>query len=188
MLIGGQVAGRLACLPAAAVVAVALISCGGGDGSPTSPSPTEPSGAMCEGRPGKVFDGPIAVRDERNGGPATAIDAARASGTLCLAIEVLPGRAVRVTGSMVVDGERQAVPTLLETQDINGFVNGGRDHGESRSAWLFRRSCGETEMHRLVFAFGEATVEASDGVWVTESGASTGCGDYNIDARLHVPD
>ena len=135
-----------------------------------------------------MFDGPIPVRDEKNGGSATATRPGEASGTMCLAIEVFPGRAVRVTGSMVVDGETQAVPTLLEMQGGNGFVNGGRDYGETRSAWLLRRSYGETEMHRLVFAFDEATVEASDGLWVTESGASTGCGDYSIDARLHVPD
>ena len=170
------------------VVAVGAASCGGADGLATTPSPVEPLRPGCAGQAGKVFDGPIAVRDEKNGGPATATRPGEASGTLCLAIEVLPGRAVRVTGSMVVDGETQAVPTLLETQDGNGFVNGGRDYGETRSAWLFRRSCGETEMHRLVFAFGEATVEASDGLWVTESGTSTGCGDYSIDARLHVPD
>ncbi len=170
------------------VIVVGAASCGGDDGAPTSPSPVDPASPMCAERAGKVFDGPIAVRDERNGGPTTALRPDAASGTVCLAIETLPGRAVRVTGSMVVDGETHAVPTLLETQDVSGFVNGGRDYGETRPAWLFRRSCGETEMHRLVFAFGEATVEASDGVWVTESGSSTGCGDYSIDARLHVPD
>ncbi len=188
MRTGGELAEHLGRLSLVLVVAVGLTSCGSGSESPTSPSPNELSRQVCAGGAGKVFDGPIAVRDERNGGPATAIDPAEASGTVCLAIEVLPGRAVRVTGSMVVDGERHAVPTLLETQDINGFVNGGRDYGETRSAWLFRRSCGETEMRRLVFAFGEATVEASEGVWITESGASTGCGGYSIDARLHVPD
>ena len=188
MLIGGQVAEPLGSLSVILVVAVGLASCGGGDGLPTSPSPADPARSVCDGRPGKVFDGPIAVRDDKNGGPATALRPDEASGTLCLAIEVLPGRAVRVTGSMVVDGETQAVPTLLETQDINGFVNGGTSYGETRSAWLFRRTCGETEMHRLLFAFGEATVEDSDGVWITESGSSTACGGYSIDARLHVPD
>ena len=47
-------------------------------------------------------------------------------------------------------------------------------------------SCGAAEMSRSLLAFGEATVEASVSMFITEVGTTAACGNYNVDARLHL--
>ena len=173
-------------------VSVSAAACGGGGGSPGSPSPVvpgNPGARSCEG-PGRPFEGAIALRDDTHGGPTSALRPDEASGRLCVVVEVLTvltGRDIRVTGWMTVDGETQVLPPLLETLDVNGFASHDIVQDGPRSAWLFRRpSCGATEMTQLLVALGEASVEASESMFITEDGTSAACGDYAVDARLSL--
>ena len=127
------------------------------------------------------------MRDDTHGGPTLALRPDEASGTLCVVVEVLTGRDIRVTGWMTtVDGETQVVPKLLETLDISGFASHDVLDGP-RQAWLFQRApCGAAEMSRSLLAFGEATVEASVSMFITEVGTTAACGNYNVDARLNL--
>ena len=173
----------------AALVASGVVACGGNSGgSPGAPSPLEPETASCQGA-GRAFDGPIAIHDDTHGGPREPVRIDTASGTLCVVVEELTGRDIRLTGWLLVDGETHSLPALLETLDVNGFASHDVALGHaSRPAWLFQGvpSCGAAQMTRLVLGFGEATVQASVGLVIKEYGTSSACEGYAIDAALYL--